>query len=868
MARVPHPSEQLFLVQPMTDAKFRAPDDGGGTEALGAGMQRLGRAGSAYADAWADRQARRDDAETRKADNALVTGWRDISAPWRDADGETGVKQAAVAGRALDDHIKAVRATLANDRQRGMFDRVAALRRKAWQAEIDRHEDVATRAFDETESQRRQALAIENMAAAAAADHTKGVWTNEEILLGEVRGRSRAAGLDAEATALADTRALGTAHAAVVEKLAEKDPLRAQAWLDAHRAEIGDAATLERLDRTLHPYVEERRAEDIVESIRGKIDGVDAQHAHADALGLEPGLATTVRAALTRRDRDDAAALREAREQAADKAWAIAFDPANTMLRSIPPSVYAALAPEEQQAIRRALDANAHGEDPPADPTLYLALAAKAASGELTMADARHAWGRLPGEDWERIAGWQREVAEQGASSDASALLRRVLAATDAIGPIGDLPDNRPYPKGIHFFVDGPGVRTGRYVNGPGYVGTSQTYRTDGPPAEISYEENGKAITARLYSDAEGNLIWVPYDKTAELHHSQAEEARARLPSQPIAISAESLRAMQRSLAAGMPASSLQTAPATSTATGGGSASAFDTALIEGAGLQSAANAPGARWVAPIADILRPYVMRGLRTPYGTAGLALGATAAVLAGRLNSSTDGVPQGPDTESFPAAPPRTPIATGLPIPEIGKAHIESFPSDGAPYPEPESFPALAPQKPIILSTPMADTALLSPVMRADDAGDSSAAKGAISGETAATKAGKSRHAERAEDRRASGNFDLVNARLVDANGVPIEVPKRVDLTTGAPLDSRFQASRPDAVRFKNGLILDDKPLGRPISKDRQQVIRFIESYRLSRGSPPNKIAIQRYDPITGDPIVTELYDPEEFIPRGQK
>jgi hypothetical protein len=92
-----------------------------------------------------------------------------------------------------------------------------------------------------------------------------------------------------------------------------------------------------------------------------------------------------------------------------------------------------------------------------------------------------------------------------------------------------------------------------------------------------------------------------------------------------------------------------------------------------------------------------------------------------------------------------------------------------------------------------------------------------------EQSLTKAGKSRHAERAEDRRASRNFDLVNARLVDANGVPIAVPKRVDLTTGAPLDSRLQVSRPDAVRFKNGLILDDKPLGRPISKDRQQVIR---------------------------------------------
>jgi hypothetical protein len=110
--------------------------------------------------------------------------------------------------------------------------------------------------------------------------------------------------------------------------------------------------------------------------------------------------------------------------------------------------------------------------------------------------------------------------------------------------------------------------------------------------------------------------------------------------------------------------------------------------------------------------------------------LTFGAAAAVAAGHLNGSTDGVPQGPDIESFPAAPSPMPIATGLPIAEFGKTHIESFPADGAPFLEQESFPALAPQKPIILSTPVADTSLISPVMRMDDGGDSSAAKGAVS------------------------------------------------------------------------------------------------------------------------------------------
>ncbi|WP_315133467.1 hypothetical protein [Achromobacter marplatensis] len=62
----------------------------------------------------------------------------------------------------------------------------------------------------------------------------------------------------------------------------------------------------------------------------------------------------------------------------------------------------------------------------------------------------------------------------------------------------------------------------------------------------------------------------------------------------------------------------------------------------------------------------------------------------------------------------------------------------------------------------------------------------------------------------------------------------------------------------------MILDDKPLGRPISKDRQEIIRFIDAYRESTGTQPRTIAIQRYDPKTGLPVVTELYNPNEFMP----
>jgi hypothetical protein len=91
--------------------------------------------------------------------------------------------------------------------------------------------------------------------------------------------------------------------------------------------------------------------------------------------------------------RTDDAATAAAQKQAADKAWSIALDPAATSLRTIPPMLYATLAPGEQDAIRQAIGANARMEDPAPDPALYLALSDKAARGVLTIDDVRHALG-------------------------------------------------------------------------------------------------------------------------------------------------------------------------------------------------------------------------------------------------------------------------------------------------------------------------------------------------------------------------------------------------------------------------------------------------------------------------------------------
>jgi hypothetical protein len=143
---------------------------------------------------------------------------------------------------------------------------------------------------------------------------------------------------------------------------------------------------------------------------------------------------------------------------------------------------------------------------------------------------------------------------------------------------------------------------------------------------------------------------------------------------------------------------------------------------------------------------------------------------------------------------------------------------------------------------------------------------AAEAASTGETIATARGKSAHSSFATGRRESGDFSLVNAPFRDANGHPLQLPKRVDLLNGTPApNTSLGTVRPDAVRFSNGVIVEDKPLGRALSKDRQQIIRYINGYQQARGELPARVGIQRYDPTTGEPVMTELHSPFDFLPK---
>lgn len=149
---------------------------------------------------------------------------------------------------------------------------------------------------------------------------------------------------------------------------------------------------------------------------------LNSQLAAVDAYAAENGWSFSrvkaTKSRLMELARVDATLKKDEEEKAGDAAWAYALDAKNTSIRSIPPAIWANVAPATQRSIMAALKANASGTDATPNPGLYLELSEKAGNGSLTVADVRDAWGKLPKGDWEQVAGWQRSNATAAGKVD------------------------------------------------------------------------------------------------------------------------------------------------------------------------------------------------------------------------------------------------------------------------------------------------------------------------------------------------------------------------------------------------------------------------------------------------------------------
>jgi hypothetical protein len=137
----------------------------------------------------------------------------------------------------------------------------------------------------------------------------------------------------------------------------------------------------------------------------------------------------------------------------------------------------------------------------------------------------------------------------------------------------------------------------------------------------------------------------------------------------------------------------------------------------------------------------------------------------------------------------------------------------------------------------------------------------------GASTATRTGTRYHNDFVKADRASKKYDQVAQMIRTKTGEPIEVPYEVDLITGLPVNARKQAAFPDAVSFSQREIVDYKPVGRKLSKDRQEFIRNIRAFEIREGVLPDKIIVKRYDPATGKIVEETTHSPSEFLPKGK-
>jgi len=203
-----------------------------------------------------------DEAQVRKADNELVDGWKATSGPWFGAQGEDAALRWPEMRQALDEAVRRPLGSLDNDRQRQMYGDLAARRRDGWYDEARAHATREAQAFNEAQSQRRQALALDALARGARLGDMRSIADGERRLIGEVRGRSERQGLDSAAAEAADADARAQAHGEVVQRLVAHDPQRAQNWVNWHRGMLRDPATL---DGWLRPYVAEQDADGLAD---------------------------------------------------------------------------------------------------------------------------------------------------------------------------------------------------------------------------------------------------------------------------------------------------------------------------------------------------------------------------------------------------------------------------------------------------------------------------------------------------------------------------------------------------------------------------------------------------------------------------
>ena len=189
----------------------------------------------------------------------------------------------------LTENRERAEATLA-ERRKAIEDKLGPQARKIFADAADRLDDNSADALikhDASETRnyvnsQSQAL-TENFMAAAIDNYGDDAKWNEFMgaALGEIERTGALNGIPPEAIELKKREALGAAHGNRAIRIAFDDPAKADAYLDAHKDDLGEAEYT-RLKTGMEAAVVEHKAEKVVEELRGSDGYVGARDTHED----------------------------------------------------------------------------------------------------------------------------------------------------------------------------------------------------------------------------------------------------------------------------------------------------------------------------------------------------------------------------------------------------------------------------------------------------------------------------------------------------------------------------------------------------------------------------------------------------------
>lgn len=282
--RLPVYEQQVRLAgRNRTDLSVRANPNAFGAQ-IGAAVQDLGGAVGKWAEAKAYKAALTDEAEAYRAINEKIDYDREVLYdPTSGALNQTGANGTGANRDKATSRIAERRQQIAESLSPGarkIFERKADALDDTAADSLIKHDAVQTANYLNAEG---QAL-VDNLLTSALDNYgSDAKWDQfTSSAISEAERLARLNGQPPEAIAKMRSDILGEAHRNRAIRIAYDDPIKADAYLDAHREEIGEARYGE-LKKGMEPAVVDRKAEDAVGALRGSDGYVGIRDANDDA---------------------------------------------------------------------------------------------------------------------------------------------------------------------------------------------------------------------------------------------------------------------------------------------------------------------------------------------------------------------------------------------------------------------------------------------------------------------------------------------------------------------------------------------------------------------------------------------------------